>query len=311
MSIFQAGVPRSGNLWIYRMIQNMYRVREIQTKSLARDFRENIAKIGYLEPNKTYAHDVLSIKPEGSFWEPTHQSYVQIHDFDQYLASCTHIWTHQPYCEEHSELYPKFDKIINIVRDPRDVLISNSKYLFTERTKGFRPREDEEEDSQKYIEKGHFKRVHGWIRHVGSYLKHYNELDMHFVFYERFLANFDEEFEKLRIFLGFDLTQDQILQVKEAVSFKTMHQEKPEHVRKGKSGQWEDSLTEAQIQNIKAVGSPFLQYLGYGVEQKLETLPDLPKTEDIDSELIDSMIKNSGEERSKLVRNRSKSSTNE
>lgn len=302
MKIFQAGVPRSGNLWIYRTIQKMLEATSTPNPSLAKVFRESIARTGYIDPERTFVHDVISIKPEGVFWEPTHQSKFLIHHFDNYLVACTHLWTHQPFCEERSELFQKFTKIIYIIRDPRDVLISNSKYLFTDRTITLRPREDESEDSQKFIEDGHFKRAHGWIRHVGSYLRVANRFpNMYFVFYERFLEDFDSELDNLSHFLEFELNDEQKATIKDAVSFESMHKEKPLHVRKGAAGQWETVLTAEQIQNIKVVAGPFLEFLGYGADSKLETLPQLPPLELLIPDSIDQMIVESGRERRKLL----------
>lgn len=303
MTIFQAGVPRSGNLWMYRTIQKIFEVTETPPHSIATAFRDSIGWNPYIDREQTFTHDVLSIKPEGVFWEPTHQSAIEIQDIDHFIAASSHIWTHQPFCDERQNIYHKFDKIIYILRDPRDVLISNSKYLFTDRTKSLRPREDQSETSQKFIEEEHFKRVHGWIRHVGSYLKHaFYFKNMHFVFYERLLADFDAEFEGLCSVLDFSLNKEQRHKVKQAVSFQKMHQEKPEHVRKGTSGQWESTLTTKQIENISQVGGPFLQLLGYGVECELNTLPQLPSLSELSPEEINQVIAASGKVRSRLIR---------
>jgi aryl sulfotransferase len=273
MIILQAGVPRSGNLWVYRTIQHMLMDANVPIKSYASEYRKFIAVRNVHDLNQTFTHDVINIKPEGLFWEPSHLSSLHIHDVDAYLQACTHLWSHSHFIDEYFDAYAKFSHIIYILRDPRDVLISNARYLYTEKMKTYRPNQHAQ-NPQEFIQQRHFAVIHNWVRHVGGYLKYYDRLNMHFIFYENMLADFDTELAALQSFLGLALSDQDTQKIKDAVSFSTMHQEKPDHVNKGQSGQWLQTLTDDQVSAINRVAGPMLSLLGYSITG---TQPQLPK----------------------------------
>jgi aryl sulfotransferase len=274
MIILQAGVPRSGNLWVYRTIQHMLIDANVPVKSYAGEYREFIARHNIHDLNQTFTHDVINIKPEGLFWEPSHLSSLHIHDIDAYLKACTHIWSHSHFIDDYFDVYTKFSHIIYILRDPRDVLISNARYLYTEKMQTYRPNQHAQ-NPQEFIEQRHFALVHNWVRHVGGYLKQYDRLNMHFIFYENMLADFETELATLQDFLGFSLSGQGSQIIKEAVSFSTMHEEKPDHVNKGQAGQWLSVLTDDQNNAINRVAGPMLALLGYSLTGTQSQQPKL------------------------------------
>jgi aryl sulfotransferase len=274
MIILQAGVPRSGNLWVYRTIQHMLMDGNIPIKSYAAEYRKFIARHSIHDLNQTFTHDVINIKPEGLFWEPSHLSSLHIHDIDAYLQACTHIWSHSHFIDDFFNVYTKFSHIFYILRDPRDVLISNARYLYTEKMQTYRPNQHAR-DPQEFLEQRHFAVVHNWVRHVGGYLKQYDRLNMHFIFYENMLADFESELAALQNFLGLSLSGQESQIIKEAVSFSTMHEEKPDHVNKGQAGQWLNVLTDDQINAINRVAGPMLALLGYSLTGTQAQLPKL------------------------------------
>ncbi|HET59546.1 MAG TPA: hypothetical protein ENN32_04185 [Chloroflexi bacterium] len=274
MIIFQAGVPRSGNLWVYRTIQHMLMDANVPIKSYVSEYREFIAAHNVHDLSQTFTHDVINIKPEGLFWEPSHLSSLHIHDIDAYLQACTHIWSHSQFIDEFFDVYTKFTNIVYILRDPRDVLISNARYLYTEKMQTYRPNQHAH-NPQEFLEQRHFAVVHNWVRHVGGYLKQYDRLNMHFIFYENMLADFDTELTALQDFLGFDFSSHDRKIIKDAVSFSTMHAEKPDHVNKGQAGQWLNVLNDDQINAINRVAGPMLALLGYSLTGTQSQLPKL------------------------------------
>lgn len=274
MVILQAGVPRSGNLWVYRTIQHMLNSTQTPIKSYVSKYRQFIATHNIHDLNQTFTHDVINIKPEGVFWEPSHLSSLHIHDIDAYLQACTHVWSHSHFVEEYFDVYAKFSRIVYILRDPRDVLISNARYLYTEKMQTYRPNQHAQ-NPEEFIDQRHFAVAHNWVRHIGGYLKFFDRLPMHFIFYENMLENFDVEFDALQNFLGFSLSDQERQAISDAVSFKTMHQEKPDHVNKGQSGQWVDLLTDEQKMNINRIAGPLLTLLGYSLTGTQRLSPKL------------------------------------
>ncbi|WP_210407398.1 hypothetical protein, partial [Hydrocoleum sp. CS-953] len=60
-------------------------------------------------------------------------------------------------------------------------------------------------------------------------------------------------------------------------SFNSMKKESPNHIRKGKLGQWVDILTDVQKEEVLEMATPLLKLLNYPVNSQIDTLPELPE----------------------------------
>ncbi|NEP47126.1 MAG: sulfotransferase domain-containing protein, partial [Okeania sp. SIO2H7] len=172
----------------------------------------------------------------------------------------------------------KFDKVIYIVRDPRDVSISWSNFIFTPYVRRYFPFFTvDETNSETYVNKNLTTIVSDWMNHVGGYLKHQKDLNIHFVFYERLLHDFDRELEKILAYLGIELDKKARGEIKEKVSFNSMKQDSPNHIRKGQLAQWVNILTDAQKEEVLQMATPLLKLLNYPLNNQIDTLPELPE----------------------------------
>ncbi|NSW51707.1 MAG: sulfotransferase domain-containing protein [Anaerolineae bacterium] len=277
MVFLQAGIPRSGNLWVYRTIRGLFDVTRTPFHSYVAKYRDFITMSSVHDIDQTFNHDVVQFLDEGIFWDPSHKSTLHIHNFSAYLSENSHLWTHSHFVNAHLDQYKQIDRIVYIIRDPRDVLISNSRYMFSEKMQTYRPT-PHGNTAEEFLQNRHFALVHNWSKHVLSYLKHKDELPIYFVFYERLLANFDKELRALAKFLGFDPPASQRREIKKMVSFEVMHAEKPEHARAGQAGQWGTILTEEQLHNIHLVSKPVLEFFGYPLTNQgtRSTQPGMP-----------------------------------
>jgi|GEM_PF-735287 len=272
MSILQAGVPKSGNYWLYSIIRNILQEAGQQHRSYIQQHpvQSQVDKWQLSFAGQSQM-DFLTLEGNKSYCRISEVFKEEIKDLDSYIDRCSQVWTHSIVDAANSKSLGKFDKIIYIIRDPRDVAISYSKFAFTEHklTNG---KPHYESDPQSYLDNRLDEMMRRWVLHVGSYLKYRQELNIYPIFYERWLAEFDSELVKLLAYLEIELAPEAIARVKHNVAFKTMKQQSPKHLRKGSSGQWQDKLSDRQKQQVKRIADSILELLNYS-----PTAQDLPK----------------------------------
>ncbi len=281
MVILQAGLPKSGNLWLYKILQNVIRYGGLEQRSFIQNqpIYER-AKTWNLSFAGQAGVDVLDVLPHGCFYRIERIVYEPVENIDDYIGKCSHVWTHSSFCERSFTVLPRFDKVVYIIRDPRDVAISHSKFAFTAYMLRYYPSgyADPDEHLAHRLE----GKMRNWVWHVGGYLKHRDELNIHVVFYERLLHVFDAEFADLLAYLDMDLDDRIVAKIKDAVSFESMKSQDPHHVRKGEAGEWRQLLTAAQQKQAARSAGPMLELLNYPVDEQMgysdqmNTLPCLP-----------------------------------
>lgn len=290
MTILQLGMAKSGNFWIYKVIQEILDFSNIEKKSF----------VDQLELNKEVASNHLSVENQEKIdvidIENNKVSYRvssiiknEIDNFDDYLSKSTHVWSHSQVKGMTNEVLSKFDKVVYIVRDPRDVFLSTSNFVMTDYMKKFYP------NNWKSAE--HFRKHNlisnsiGWKRHVSPYLN--ADFDnMHVLFYERLLINFDDEIKKLLNFLEIELSSKEIKYIKRITSANKMIKKNPNHVNIPQIYKWRKLMTENQTNRFTKYCKEPLIKLNYPFESSEDLdLPKMTNEKIIEKEPIDmSMI---------------------
>ena len=181
MVILQLGKAKSGNFWMYRILQEALDICKIQKKSYAQQHPiYDIAKTWDLSHDQQAGMDVISIAPDIISLRIGNNFKEKIKEIDKYLSKCTHVWSHSMWNENSRQTYKKFDKIIYIVRDPRDIALSMAKFAFTPYMLG--KRTHREIDPASYLQNRIYGSTLSWVQHVGQHLLRKDELNIHFVF---------------------------------------------------------------------------------------------------------------------------------
>lgn len=137
MKILQVGVPRSGNYWVYYILRNIFKESEVQLSSYIEkqdidlgDWQENY--------DRQKMVDALSVNPHtGIFsWRVSSVFSKLIVDLDCYLSQASHIWSHAPYIHYMDKILSDRDRVIYIVRDPRDVFVSQVYFHARKQSRG-------------------------------------------------------------------------------------------------------------------------------------------------------------------------------
>jgi aryl sulfotransferase len=260
MLLLQSGLPKSGNLWLHKIIQESFRLGGIELKSFIQSqpiFQEAKSWPGFAEQAGI---DFIEVDAQGCYFRKG--AYRQpIIDLDNYLSQCTHVWTHALWVPRCDQVFSKFDKIVYIIRDPRDVVVSASKYNFTPFM--LAQHHQQEPDAETFLKHRLYEQIITWVQHLGGYLIHADEFRINFVFYERLLHDFDNEYTRLLAYLGVKLSADAFSQVKESARFENMKKQNPHHLRKGESGGWVNVLSPAQTRRVVKIAGPMMEILGY------------------------------------------------
>ena len=261
MAILQIGVGKSGNLWLYKILQELLHrsgqplqsyIRQHPIQERARTWELSFA--GQAEV------DWITIKPRGCYCRISSLFREPITDFDSYVRQCSHVWTHSPVNRRSFQVLPKFEKIVYIIRDPRDVANSLARYAFTKHVQEhFPPHYEKDPASFRALTLDGVLR--NWVQHVGGYLRHREEFGLHVVFYERLLRDFDHELTGLTDYLGLALDGEARRKIQEAVDFASMRKENPGHVAQGRAGTWQETFSSDQKELAERIAGPMLRLL--------------------------------------------------
>jgi aryl sulfotransferase len=271
-------MARSGNLWLYRLVEGAFRHSGMSYRGfiLKEPIHEYAKKWPLSFPGQEDV-DVLDVEAKKCFYRISSIFRMPIEDIDAYVQRCSHVWTHSEFCELCLTVFPKFSRIIYIIRDPRDVAVSMARFAFTPYMKKHFPHS--ETTPRMFLEQRFDIMMHSWTKHVGGYLKYRDELDIHVIFYERLVHSFNSEIAKLLDYLEVDLDKRGIEQIRNEASFLNMEAESPCHVWQGKAFGWVEALpTKLRKRGIRISG-PMLSLLNYPVseDQVNGSLPSVPR----------------------------------
>lgn len=229
MKILQIGLPKSGNFWLYKIIQNIIHEAQIENKSFIKNQPiYDLAKTWDLQVKDQINIDMLKINEAKVFYHISKRFKQEINNLDDYVNSCTHVWSHSWFYNLTIKVCSKFDYTIYIIRDQRDVAISLSKFVFNSHMKKYYSHHTKNIiNSQQYLDSKLELIISDWVKHILGYLYNYQKLGIYIIFYERLLVNFDEEIKKLLNYLNLELSENSLAKIKQNVSLTNMKKKQP------------------------------------------------------------------------------------
>ena len=262
MKILQGGVPKCGNFWLYQIIQEILkRAGRDASSFIEKQPIYQLAKDWDLNYPTQASIDVLDITDLQCSYRISSIYRMPIVSVENYVAETNHVWTHSPICKKSEEVLRHFDKKIYIIRDPRDRAVSASKYYTSEYMLKYYPQE--ETDPEKFLNKNFESLMKEWVWHVFDHLRMSQGNNIHILFYENLLADFQEELSRLLEYLELELSTSEMKAIEKEVSFDKLKQTNPKHLKTGKSGYWQEQLSEEQKQKAEAIAGPLMEDLGY------------------------------------------------
>lgn len=267
MAILQSGFMKSGNFWLWNVIEALLEQAGIPRRSYLRNQPiYQVSKDWKLAFEGEGTIDFVNITRERQAYVIPPVFMWPIDDFDDYVRQCTHVWTHSDLMEGRERYFGAFSKIVFIVRDPRDISLSVQRFDGNAfRRKFYGTLADQPPEA-----------ALGWDQNVEGHLAGKDRFKIHVVFYERLVHAWDAELDQLLAYLELELTPAQKQAVAERTRFAEMKKTSSLHVAKGEAYGWARDLDEERQHAFTNVHRPLLELFGYPLDAAAARACPLP-----------------------------------
>ena len=185
-----------------------------------------------------------------------------IPDIHAYAAATSMAHSHSPWTPETDCLIRAFSHHLIIIRDPRDVAVSWSRWIFTPFNRLHRPTLHPTPEA--LLAEDLPKRVTEWNTYHQSWLTAGGAcLSPHVVFYEQLVDDTPRELGRIARYLGLNISEDSLRRVAAQHALGEMKKRQPHHVFRGGWGGWLEYLDDRQIHTSQRICGVLLKSLGY------------------------------------------------
>ncbi len=262
MSILQCGAPKSGNFWLYKIIQQVLSAAGKITTSFIEQQPVYPVACGWKLHFEGQARiDMIDITDLQDVCRISNIYRMPIDSIAAYARQAPHVWTHSPVCKRSGEVFDAFEKKVYIIRDPRDRVLSAARYYCSPYMQRYYPQKEKE--PEQFLKNHYDTMMSYWVWHVYDHLRLSEQHNIHICFFEGFIMDFQKELGSLLRYLGIRLTPAQREQLEKLVSFARMKRNNPDHLKKGEAGYWMDQLSDNRIDKAEVIAGPLIRYLGY------------------------------------------------
>jgi Sulfotransferase domain len=183
--------------------------------------------------------------------------------------------------KSHFVFDPRYPRVIYIVRDPRDVAISE--YHYQRKTRNIDDGYPLEDYVCRFIEGKTYPENGSWGEHVTGWLSARDE-DARFLLlrYERLLSDTVEELGRIASFLNISASPQRLAEIvtfssadrmrkleaqqSEASSLMKGSRKDVAFIRSAKSGVWRSDLPESLVEGIELAWGPVMHHVGYELQ---------------------------------------------
>jgi aryl sulfotransferase len=257
------GYPKCGNVWLRALLADLLREAGV-------DFRQVMAShpiapvlegmdLGIREQAR---QDQVRFAPLRAYQDIPAVFSWAIPDIHAYAAATSMAHSHSLWRPEVDAFVRAFSHRVLIIRDPRDVAVSWSRWLFTPFNRLHRP--TPHETPEDLLRADLVNRVTEWDTHQRSWLEQCApDLSLHVVFYERLVDDTPRELGRIADHLGLQVSDAALRDVAGRNSLGEMRKRQPHHIYRGGWGAWLDQLEDRQIHDVQRVCGRLLKALGY------------------------------------------------
>jgi hypothetical protein len=183
--------------------------------------------------------------------------------------------------KSHFVFDPRYPRVIYIVRDPRDVVISE--YHYQRKTRRIADGYELGQYVERFLAGETYPGNGSWGQHVGSWLMNrHGDPRLLLVRYEDLLSDSERELGRIATYLSISTSRDRLAEVirlsaadrmreleakqTDASSLMRGSRKDVAFVRSAKSGGWKSELPAALAEKIEAAWGPLMAYLRYDLQ---------------------------------------------
>jgi len=185
-----------------------------------------------------------------------------IPDIHAYAAATSMAHSHSPWKPAIDPFVRAFSHRVLIIRDPRDVAVSWSRWIFTPFNRLHRPTVYDSPDA---LLRGDLPlRAQEWTVHQRSWLEDAPaDPTLHLVFYEQLVADTPRELGRIARHLDLDVSDEALDRVAASHALGEMRKKQPHHVFRGHWGGWREHLDDRQVLQVQQACGRMMKALGY------------------------------------------------
>lgn len=257
------GYPKCGNVWLRGLLADLLRAAGIQFRQLMPDYPVAQALEAMDLGIKDQARqDQVRFEPLRAYQDIPNVFTWPIPDIHAYATATSMAHSHSLWQPETDWMIRAFSHRVLIIRDPRDVAVSWSRWMFSPFNRLHRPTVHTTPEA--LLADDLPRRVVEWTMHQQSWLQGAAaDLSLHVVFYEQLMENTPRELGRIARYLGLKVGDEELTQVADRHVLEEIKKRQPHHVFRGGWGGWLEHLDDRQIHTAQRLCGPMLKLLGY------------------------------------------------
>ena len=257
------GYPKCGNVWLRALLADLLRAGGV-------DFRQVMAQHPIAPALETMdlgirdqaRQDQVRFDPLRAYQDIPMVFSWAIPDIHAYAAATSMAHSHSPWQPAIDSFIRAFSHRVLIVRDPRDVAVSWSRWIFTPFNRLHRPTVHQSPDA--LLRSDLPIRAQEWNVHQRSWLEEAPaDPTLHLVFYEQLVADTPGELGRMARHLGLDVPDEAMENVAASHALGEMRKKQPHHIFRGHWGGWREHLDDRQVLQVQQACGRMMKALGY------------------------------------------------
>jgi len=257
------GYPKCGNVWLRGLLADLLKAGGVEFRQLITSHPMapalEVMDLGIMDQAR---QDQVRFEPLRAYQDIPAVFSWAIPDIHAYAAATSMAHSHCPWQPETDHLIRAFSHHVLIVRDPRDVAVSWSRWIFTPFNRLHRPTIHATPEA--LLAEDLSRRVTEWTMHQQSWLWDCGaDLSPHVVFYEQLVDDTPRELGRIARYLGLEVAVDARRSVAARHALCEMKKRQPHHVFRGGWGGWLEHLDDRQIHAAQRIAGHLMNALGY------------------------------------------------
>lgn len=257
------GYPKCGNVWLRALLADLLCAGGVDFRQIMES--HPIAPVleamdlGIVDQAR---QDQVMFAPLRAYQDIPMVFRWAIPDIHEYAAATSMAHSHSAWVPAIDAMARAFSHRVLIVRDPRDVAVSWSRWIFTPFNRLHRPTLHETPDG--LLRSDLLIRVREWNDHQRGWLEEAPaDPGLHVVFYERLVEDTAGELGRMARHLGLDVEEEVLAEVAARHALGEMRKKQPHHVFRGRWGGWREYLDDRQVVQVQQVCGRMMKALGY------------------------------------------------